>query len=330
MLTLITGGPGTGKTAWTVQELTRLPSQRKLYVHGIPELKIAHEKIYCLSDQCDHCRDMTHLVDYEDSEHGQYQQLEELENPGQPVYLVEEWQHWATFGSLIVIDEVQRVWRPSNKVPDDVAGLETHRHKGLDFWLISQGPHLFHSNVRLLITRHIHLVADWKGRKEFEFPECRQNVTNRSDAVERPYKLPKKIFGLYKSSTLHIKQSHRKPLSFYFMCASIAVFFVLLGFAAKRWNARQHPDTAAAGEARAKAVAPPAAAVSGAACSTCETCRLSRLQAADRRRSRIGPGLCRTEQGSECSPHFQLRENARLVPLLCRAWGGLSHEPRLL
>jgi zona occludens toxin len=179
------------------------------------------------------------------------------------VYLVEEWQHWATFGSLIVIDEVQRVWRPSNKVPDDVAGLETHRHKGLDFWLISQGPHLFHSNVRLLITRHIHLVADWKGRKEFEFPECRQNVTNRSDAVERPYKLPKKIFGLYKSSTLHIKQSHRKPLSFYFMCASIAVFFVLLGFAAKRWNARQHPDTAAAGEARAKAVAPPAAASPG-------------------------------------------------------------------
>jgi zona occludens toxin len=45
MLTLVTGTPGAGKTAWTVQELTRLPSQRKIYVHGIPELKIAHEPI---------------------------------------------------------------------------------------------------------------------------------------------------------------------------------------------------------------------------------------------------------------------------------------------
>ena len=56
MITLITGTPGAGKTAWTVQELTRLPSQRKIYIHGVPELKIAHEPIFCISELCEHCR----------------------------------------------------------------------------------------------------------------------------------------------------------------------------------------------------------------------------------------------------------------------------------
>lgn len=200
MITLITGTPGAGKSAWTVQELTRLPAQRKIYVHGIPELKIAHEPIYCHSELCDLCQSVDPLI----KEQGAH---------------VEDWPQWATHGSLIVIDEVQRIWRPSNSasaLPDSISRLETHRHMGLDFWLISQGPHLFHSNIRLLIGRHIHLVSKWNGRSEYEFPECRQDVTRRSDAVVRPYKLPKKVFGLYKSASLHTTNKKRAPLALYF------------------------------------------------------------------------------------------------------------------
>jgi len=199
MITLITGTPGAGKTAWTVQELTRLPHQRKVYVHGIPKLQIAHEPIYCSSPLCDMCQSIP-------------------EDQRLTSYYVENWPEWVTDGSLIVIDEVQRIWRPSNsaqKLPDDISRLETHRHNGLDFWLISQGPHLFHSNIRLLVGRHVHLVSSWSGRTEYEFPECRQDVTRRTDAVQRPYKLPKKIFCLYESASLHTKQSMRRPLSLY-------------------------------------------------------------------------------------------------------------------
>lgn len=77
--------------------------------------------------------------------------------------------------------------------------------------------------------RHIHLVANWRGRTEFEFPECRQNVTSRSDAVIRPYKLPKQVFKLYKSSSLHTKLNQRKPLSFYVLCFC-AVVLAIIGY----------------------------------------------------------------------------------------------------
>ncbi|WP_031438750.1 zonular occludens toxin domain-containing protein [Methylobacter tundripaludum] len=231
MITLITGTPGAGKTAWTVQELTRLPSQRKVFIHGVPELKIAHEPIYCLSDLCDHCRALTEIAENEDGE-----QWVKVVATGLSAYLVEQWQEWATEGSLIIVDEVQRVWRPSSKVPDEIAALETHRHKGLDFWLISQGPHLFHSNIRLLIGRHIHLVSSWKGRNEYEFPECRQNVSSRGDAVIRPYSLPKKIFHLYKSSSLHTVHKHRKPMSFYLLILVVLISLVLGFYAYQRFS----------------------------------------------------------------------------------------------
>lgn len=261
MITLITGTPGAGKTAWTVQELTRLPSQRKVFIHGIPELKIAHESIFCLSELCDHCRSLTHIVETDQGE-----QIQVIET-GLPAYLVETWQDWATEGSLIIVDEVQRVWRPTgSKVPEEIAALETHRHKGLDFWLISQGPHLFHSNVRLLIGRHIHLVSTWRGRNEYEFPECRQNVSSRGDAVIRPYTLPKKVFGLYKSASLHTVHNHRKPLSFYLLIATIFLSS-LLGFYTyqrfqKKFNPEQNSMIDRAGEARAQAVATTAVSMS--------------------------------------------------------------------
>lgn len=217
MITLITGTPGAGKTAWLVQELTRLPTQRKIYVHGIPELKIAHEPVWCRSEHCDHCRSFDLQIE------------KEIEQGGEPFFL-EQWHKWVTHGSLIVADEVQRVWRPrspGSKITEDIAKLETHRHMGVDFWLISQGPHLFDSNVRLLVGRHIHLVANWLGRKEYEWPECRQNLTSRADAVTRPYKLPKQIFGMYKSASLHTKLDKRKPMTFYVMVA--ALIAVVLG-----------------------------------------------------------------------------------------------------
>jgi zona occludens toxin len=254
MITLITGTPGAGKTAWMVQELTRLPSQRKIYVHGVPELKIAHEPIFCTSNLCEYCRTVTQLVEYPAvvNEKGEktpaYERLELIDKPGEPVYLVEEWPWWATEGSLIVVDEVQQIWRPSSsKVPEEVAALETHRHKGLDFWLLSQGPHLFHSNVRLLVGKHIHLVNKWNGRSEYEWPECRQNVTSRGDAVVRPYTLPKKIFHLYRSSSLHVKQTHRKPLAFYGFFVCLALLLVVSYFGYQRVTAHMQDDPKKAG-----------------------------------------------------------------------------------
>ena len=104
-LSLITGVPGSGKTAWMVSQLMSRPDLqgRPLYVCGIPDLKIPHEDIT----------------------------QDEARN----------WPEWAPTGALIVIDECQKVFRPrksGSDVPAYVSELETHRHRGLDFFLLTQ------------------------------------------------------------------------------------------------------------------------------------------------------------------------------------------------
>jgi len=205
MITLITGTPGTGKSAYCVSQLLELDQTRPLFVHGIPELKLDHEQIFCRSSLCDICTTSKH--------------------PADAIY-VEDWPDWAPDAALIVLDEVQRIWRPrapSSAVPLAVAQLEYHRHRGLDFFMMTQGPHLMDSNVKRLVGSHIHLVSKWAGRTLYEWPECHSDTQLTGNAVQRSYKLNKRVFDLYKSSTVHTQQKHRKPVSLY-----IALFLLLL------------------------------------------------------------------------------------------------------
>lgn len=209
MITLITGTPGTGKTAFAVSQLLDLDKDRPIFVHGVPNLKIEHEDIYCRSRLCDICTKNPH--------------------PSDALY-VEEWNQWAPDAAFLILDEVQRIWRPrasGQAVPDAVAELEYHRHRGVDIIMLTQGPHLMDSNVRRLVGRHIHLVTKWAGRYQYEWPECQTDTTSTTGAVSRPYKLPKRVFQLYHSATVHTKHEHRKPLAFYGIFVLFAIIAVL-------------------------------------------------------------------------------------------------------
>lgn len=215
MITLITGAPGAGKTAALVlllQELLSV-SGRQIYVHGIPELLIPHE---------------------------------DLTEP-------DKWHETVPDGSVIIIDEVQNVWRPrgpGQKVPDHIQKLETHRHRGLDFYIITQGPNLVDSNVRALVGRHIHLRdIGFMGRWWYEWPECADQcrTTWKNAPIKKKYKLPKKIFGQYKSASLHVKPIRSFPKMF------VVAILALLGVAFLAYRAYV--------SVKAK-VSPPAASVS--------------------------------------------------------------------
>lgn len=177
MITLITGAPGAGKTAALVDLLTQLGKDRAIYVHGIPDLSIDHQP---------------------------------LPDPA-------TWPDTVPDGSIIVIDEVQTIWRPSGpgqKIPDHIAKLETHRHRGLDFYIITQGPNLVHSNVRALVGRHIHLRdIGFLGRWWYEWPETADNCRTgwKTAPIKKKYKLPKRIFGQYKSASIHVKPVRSFP-----------------------------------------------------------------------------------------------------------------------
>lgn len=228
MITLITGGPGTGKTAWVVEQLLELKKnepERLLFIHGVRNLRgIKHETIYCRSQLCDICRSQ--------------------EIPNEALY-VETWPQWKQPGSLIVVDEVQRIWRPrvgGTQPHESVSTLETHRHYGVDFWLISQGPHLFDNFIRLLVGRHVHLVSRWSGRTQYEWPECKQDVQSRGDSVQRPYKLPSRVYKMYDSAEVHTKQDKRKPLSFYATIAALFIAAITITYVANRISKRVNPQ----------------------------------------------------------------------------------------
>lgn len=177
MITLITGAPGAGKTAALVDLLAQLGKDRAIYVHGIPDLAIDH----------------------------------------QPLVDPATWPDTVPDGSIIVIDEVQTIWRPGGpgqKIPDHIAKLETHRHRGLDFYIITQGPNLVHSNVRALVGRHIHLRdIGFLGRWWYEWPETADNCRTgwKTAPIKKKYKLPKRIFGQYKSASIHVKPVRSFP-----------------------------------------------------------------------------------------------------------------------
>lgn len=189
MIILITGTPGSGKTLFAVAEL--LAGQfkdRPLLVNAIPQLLLPHQAI---SDQ-----------DVERWHEGGVPTPD-----GAPSFDVKN--------AVIVVDEVQRIARPrpaSQKVPDWIAALETHRHKGVDLIIITQHPQLLDVNIRRLVGRHLHVRRTFalKSAVVYEWDHC-ENPGNVKHATTRLWRYPKKAFELYKSSELHTKAGGRVP-----------------------------------------------------------------------------------------------------------------------
>lgn len=210
MITLITGTPGTGKTAYAVSELEKITG-KNIFVDGIPELQLPHEI----------APPVTEWVRVNEDESGAKSH---------------EWLIPAN--SIVIVDEAQRSFRPrptGSKVPDYVAALETHRHAGLDFWFITQHPGLLDVNIRRLCGRHIHVRNTPLGRRLHESTQVfdPENKSERDSTVTRPYSLPKQVFGKYKSAEIHTKNSKRLPLSFY---VAIAAVFAFLGIGWKVYD----------------------------------------------------------------------------------------------
>ena len=215
MIYLITGVPGSGKTLYAVstlvkslvdQKLTKDGKQinRRLLVDGIPDLLIPHELMATPKVET-----MADLIKGKGDE-----------PPPAPVGNgVWNWFEWCQPGDVIVIDEVQRYWRPRGmgiKPPKEIQLLETHRHFGVDFVIITQSPMLIDQNVRRLVGRHQKvrrllgmqraIIYDWDG--------CSATENVKAATATSFFNYPKTAYALYKSSELHTKQKQKIPLWF--------------------------------------------------------------------------------------------------------------------
>ena len=179
MLYLITGVPGSGKTLHMMSMLKKRKDlqNRPLYLDGISNVD----------------RDK---IPFEDIPEG---------------CSVDNWHEWLPPNAILVVDECQRHFRPranGSKVPPHVAELETHRHKGVDIFLLTQHPRLVDVNVKSFVENHKHISKTQLGtRRMWEWQRCGNpdSKGDIKDALTRGYKLDTSVYNLYKSAEVHTK-----------------------------------------------------------------------------------------------------------------------------
>ncbi|CAN5673752.1 hypothetical protein BH11PSE12_BH11PSE12_27150 [soil metagenome] len=208
MINLITGLPGNGKTLYALSLIKNISEKdsRPVFYSGITDLKLPWTEI----------------------------------NP-------EKWFE-APPGSIVVIDECQRVFRPrtiSKDVPDYVAQLETHRHLGIDLYLITQHPMLADSAIRRLVGNHRHVVRtfgtqratihEWGSVKD----TC-DKTSGRSDSIKHKWGYDKKAFDYYKSAELHTVKRNI-PARLYFLIGAPFLIALAVLYMWKFTDKQIHP-----------------------------------------------------------------------------------------
>ena len=201
MIEQITGLPGAGKTLITLARVKELAEKenRQVYYNGITDLKLPWIEL----------------------------------DKGEDWYKVPP-------GSIVVIDEAQRVFRPRGagaQVPEHVARLETHRHNGIDLFLITQHPMLLDTNVRRLVGRHVHTVRAFgaKFATLHEWPQVKENCDkSRADSIEHKWFYPAKAFDWYKSAEVHTHK-RRLPMRLYVLLA-VPLLLAMAAYVAWSWQ----------------------------------------------------------------------------------------------
>lgn len=180
MITLGTGLPGNGKTLFMLWYLKRKADKenRPVFYHNVKDLN-----------------------------------LDVLGN--WKTFDPEKWYELPS-GAIVLIDECQDIFpkKPNGAaLPEHFTKLNTHRHLGIDLFLITQHPSLIDNSVRRLVGQHFHSIRkfglqrstiyEWSGA--VASPEL---ASSHKNAVTMKWKFPKEVFTWYKSAEIHtVKRS---------------------------------------------------------------------------------------------------------------------------
>jgi len=196
-INFVSGLPGHGKTLWLLARLK-------------PEAERDHRTVF-------------------------HNDIPGLNIPGWQVHPAENWMDLPA-GSIMVIDEAQFVFpvrARSAANPPHLDKLATHRHLGLDIWVISQHPTLLDNFVRKLVDRHFHVVRAFGTHNAtiYEFPTGIENDPaknrRREGVVLHKWRYPKEVFTWYRSSELHTVK-RRIPMRVWVAVAAFLALPLLL------------------------------------------------------------------------------------------------------
>jgi zona occludens toxin len=204
VITILTGAPGAGKTCAMVSLMATLAKDRAVFADGVNGLGVDHTDIDA-----------------------------------------RKWHEVVADGGVIAVDEGQRIWRPrgpGQKVPEDIAAMETHRHRGLDLFITTQHPKLLDGNIKNLCGRHVHIRdLGMLGRWWYEWPEAADPASWRTAPIKKKYKLDPKAFALYKSASLHVKPIRSFPIMVVVLCLAVLISAVTAFYGYKSISAKMNP-----------------------------------------------------------------------------------------
>lgn len=175
MITLGTGLPGNGKTLFMLWYLKRKADKekREVYYHNVKDLNAQAV--------------------------GNWQTFDP-----------EKWYE-LPHGSIVLIDECQDIFgkKPNGAaLPEHYTKLNTHRHLGIDLFLITQHPTLIDNSVRRLVGQHFHSIRKFGFQRStiYEWSTAAaapELPSSQKNAVAMKWKFPKEVFGWYKSAEVH-------------------------------------------------------------------------------------------------------------------------------
>ncbi|WP_153137110.1 zonular occludens toxin domain-containing protein [Paraburkholderia agricolaris] len=195
MIHLITGVPGSGKTLYTVWWLQKeVAAGRRLVVNGVKDLLLDHE-----------------LVDDD---------------------WVRDWHNRCQQNDIVLVDEVQRIWPPvssSVKPTEDIEQLHVHRHRGVDFVVITQHPNRMNKTVRDLVGRHVHVrkLFGLSRAMLYQWDMAHNPNSGFRDAVKTMWAYPKSVYKLYTSAEMHTKPKAVIPKALFVLPIAAVVAMVL-------------------------------------------------------------------------------------------------------
>jgi zona occludens toxin len=294
MLTLITGTPGAGKTLYAVGKLASTVPGSTIEMNGqaVPRRLLSNIKGL--------------IVEHERIEASD----------------LEGWHKWAQPGDVILFDEVQEVWRSramGSKVPEPIQALETHRHMGVDFVLVTQHPMLLDSNIRRLVNRHLHVRRiGGKMAMVYEWDHCANPQATKAAMQTSVFWHRRRDYALYKSAQAHTKPVNAVPRIMWLGIAALAGLAYVGPMAYGRLKDGLAGSTFSAGAAApGRAASAPVAAASGPSrvVEAAAFAPSGASSSAGQSAARVFAGCASTRKGCKCFDAGGLP--APVVPELC-------------
>ena len=195
MLVLVTGKPGNGKTLYTVSEIAKEFSNRRIFYWGIEGLNQLN--------------------------------WEPLESP-------EKWYEKPD-GCVFIIDEAWKIFpvrSATGKVPKHCEAVSEHRHHGHDLVLITQDPKDIDAYVRRRVGRHVHIKRSRTGGERAIVRTLTDDVmepdkSGWKNADKKQWMFPKASYAIYNSAQIH---THKKRIPRKLIFAVLLMLIAIFGY----------------------------------------------------------------------------------------------------